>query len=127
MSNRYARGHKPRPPDEEVVRLYREHRDSEIVGQICGCSGTTVLHIVHRTGHGDLVPPKGGRPGQRKIATALRLTNAEIVERYQAGASLGLLIEQTGASYKRLREILEAAGVKVRTSTEQMKLMGMKR
>jgi hypothetical protein len=85
-----------------------------------------VLHIVHRTGNSDLVPPKGGRPGKRKTAVALRLSNAEIVERYQGGASLSLLIEQSGASYKRLREILEVAGVRVRTGQEQMKLMGRK-
>jgi hypothetical protein len=118
--SRYTPGFKPRLPDAEIIELYREHRDSVTVGALANCSGTTVLHILKRTGHGDLITRHTTR--KPKTPRRLPLSDAEIVERYQAGASLTDLVDQTGGGHPRIRSIIQAAGVPIRTATHQRRL-----
>lgn len=118
-------GDKRRMTDEQIIERYKELRDSMTVGAEAGCSGTTVLHILHRTGNSHLVGKGGGR-GRRKVFKPLTLTDEEIIERYKAGASLSTLVDQTGAGYYRIRGIIEAAGVPIRDHTTQQRMMRRK-
>jgi hypothetical protein len=120
VSNRYTRGFKTRLPDDKIVELYREHRNSVVVSVIAGCSDTTVLDILRKTGHGDLINKNGQQ--NPKPPKRLPLTDAEITERYRSGTSMKTLVDQTGAGYPRIRAILEAAGVSIRTATQQRRL-----
>jgi hypothetical protein len=122
VTSRYARGHRPRLPDAAIVDLYREHRNAVAVGVIANCSDTTVLGIVRKSGHGDLINHQRGRPSTPKSPRRLPLSDAEIIERYQAGTSLADLLDQTGAVRPRIRGIIEAAGIPIRTATQQRRL-----
>lgn len=51
-----------------------------------------------------------------------KLEDAEIVARYKAGESQGLLGLRAGIADKRIREILLAAGVTLRTPAEAVRL-----
>lgn len=124
MINRYTRHYRPRLPDQEIVDLYREHRNSVTVSVIAGCSDTTVLAILRKTGNGDLINHQRGRAATPKPPRRLPLSDAEIIERYRAGTSLKDLVDQIGAGHARIRGIIEAAGVPIRTGTQQRRLNG---
>jgi hypothetical protein len=122
VTSRYTRGFAPRASDERIVELYREHRNSVAVGVIAGCSDTTVLDIVRRTGNADLINRQRGRSSTPKPPKRLPISDSEIVERYRAGTSMKILVDQTGAGYPRIKAIIQAAGVPIRTGTQQRRL-----
>jgi hypothetical protein len=106
--------------DEQIVELYTTLRDSVAVGEAAQCSGTTVLHIMHATGNSHLVAKRGG--GISKVPRPLRLTEAQIVERYRAGASLRDVCEQAGGTHRRVTNILKSAKVPIRDCNTQRKM-----
>ena len=67
--------------DEEILRLYvEEELDGDTIAYRAGCNGTTILAIVRKLG--GVVRERGGR-NERKT---LKLTDAEIIQRYNDGA-----------------------------------------
>jgi hypothetical protein len=111
----YVRG---RPPqrllsDEEILRLYvEEELDSDTIGYRAGCSSTTVLEIVRKLG--GVVRERGGR-NERKT---LKLTDAEIIQRYNDGASGLTLAEQAGCDHATIYRVLHSHGVRTRAPSE---------
>jgi hypothetical protein len=111
----YIRG---RPPqrlisDEEILRLYvEEELDSDTISYRAGCSGKTVLDIVRKLG--GVVRERGGRS---KCKT-LKLTDGEIIQRYNDGASGLTLAMQAGCDHATIYRVLHSHGVRTRTPTE---------
>jgi DNA-binding CsgD family transcriptional regulator len=111
----YPRGYpaQRRLPDEEILRLYVEEKlDSSTIGIRAECTSTTVLEIVRALG--GVVRGPGGR-GDRG---PLKLTDAEIIRRYNDGASGKALAKQAGCSYSTLYGLLHRHGVRTRTPAE---------
>jgi len=114
-SRSYPRGHptQRRLPDEEILRLYVEEKlDSSTIGIPAECTSKTVLEIVRALG--GVVRGPGGR-GDRG---PLKLTDAEIIRRYNDGASGKALAKQAGCSYSTLYGLLHRHGVRTRTPAE---------
>ena len=100
--------------DAEILCLYIEEKlDSDTIGYRAGCSSTTVLSIVRASGAG--IRSRGKR-GKRK---ALKLTDAEIIQRYNDGASGVTLAERAGCDHGMIYRVLRLHGVSVRTATER--------
>jgi hypothetical protein len=96
--------------DEEILRLYvEEELDSDTVGYRAGCCGSTVLEIVRKL---------GGVVRTRGKSKTLKLTDAEIIQRYKDGASGLTLAEQAGCEHTTIYRELHSHGVKTRTPTE---------
>jgi hypothetical protein len=121
-STKYMRGRMGgrKLTDEQIVELYTTLRDSVAVGEAARCSGTTVLHIMHATGNSHLVSKRGG--GVSKQPRPMRLTEAQIVERYQAGTSLRDVCDQSGGTHRRISGILKAAKVPIRDCITQRRM-----
>jgi hypothetical protein len=99
--------------DEEILRLYAEEEmDSDTISYRAGCSSTTVLDIVRKLG--GVVRGRGGC-SERKT---LKLTDAEIIQRYKDGASGLTLAEQAGCEPPTIYRVLHSHGVRTRTPTE---------
>lgn len=111
--------------DAQIVELYTQVRDSVVVGEAANCSGTTVLHIMHATGNSHLVAKRGG--GISKQPRPMRLTDAQIIERYRAGTSLRDVCEQAGGTHRRVSAILKAAKVPIRDCITQRRMSGNER
>jgi hypothetical protein len=96
--------------DAEIIDLYGRGLDSDSIGARAGCSGSTVLKIVRDAGHP--VRGRGGRPAdyQRK------LSDKEIVRRYQIGMTGRELAEAAGCTPTAIFAILHRANVSVRPS-----------
>ena len=111
----YVRG---RPPqrllsDEEILRLYvEEELDGDTISYRAGCSGKTVLEIVRKLG--GVVRERGGR-NERKT---LKLTDAEIIQRYNDGASGLTLAKQAGCDHATIYRVLHSHGVRMRAPAE---------
>jgi DNA-binding CsgD family transcriptional regulator len=111
----YPRGHptQRRLPDEEILRLYVEEKlDSSTIGIRTECTSRTVLKIVRALG--GVVRGPGGR-GDRG---PLKLTDAEIIQRYKDGASGKALAKQAGCSHSTLYGLLHRHGVRTRPPAE---------
>jgi CobQ-like glutamine amidotransferase family enzyme len=99
--------------DEEMLRLYiEEELDSETISYRAGCSGKTVLEIIRKLG--GVVRGRGGR-NERKT---LKLTDAEIVQRYNDGASGLTLAKQADCDHATIYRVLHRHGVRTRTPAE---------
>jgi hypothetical protein len=99
--------------DEEILRLYvEEELDGDTISYRAGCSSTTVLDIVRKLG--GVVRGRGGC-SERKT---LKLTDAEIIQRYKDGASGLTLAEQAGCEHTTIYRVLHSHGVRTRTPTE---------
>ena len=99
--------------DEEILRLYvEEELDGDTIGYRAGCSGKTVLEIVRKLG--GVVRERGGR---RKRKT-LKLSDDEIIQRYNDGASGRTLAMQAGCDHATIYRVLHSHGVRTRTPTE---------
>jgi hypothetical protein len=99
--------------DEEILRLYvEEELDSETISYRAGCSAKTALEIIRKLG--GVVRGRGGR-NERKT---LKLTDAEIIQRYNDGVSGLRLAEQAGCDHATIYRVLHRHGVKTRTPTE---------
>ena len=112
----YSRGHptQRRIPDEEILRLYVEEKlDSSTIGLRAECTSKTVLQIVRA-----LSGVVRG-PGGRGDGGPLKLTDAEIIQRYTDGASGKALAKQAGCSHSTLYGLLHRHGVRTRTPTER--------
>lgn len=111
----YVRG---RPPerllsDEEILRLYvEEELDGDTIAYRAGCNGTTILAIVRKLG--GVVRERGGR-NERKT---LKLTDGEIIQRYNDGASGLTLAKQASCDHATIYRVLHRNGVRIRTPTE---------
>src|SRR4051794_24859838 len=111
----YSRGYPPqrRISDEEILRLYVEGKlDSSTIGLRAECTSKTVLEIVRALD--GVVRGPGGR-GNRG---PLKLTDAEIIQRYTDGATGKALAKQAGCSQSTLYGLLHRHGVRIRTPTE---------
>jgi hypothetical protein len=99
--------------DQEILRLYvEEELDGDTISYRSGCSSTTVLEIIRKLG--GVVRERGGRC-ERKT---LKLTDAEIIQRYNDGASGLTLAEQAGCDHTTIYRLLHSHGVRTRTPTE---------
>jgi len=99
--------------DEEILRLYfEEELDGDTISYRAGCSSTTVLDIVRKLGG---VVRGRGRGSERKT---LKLTDAEIMQRYKDGASGLTLAKQAGCNHVTIYRVLHSQGVRTRTPTE---------
>jgi hypothetical protein len=97
-------------PDEEILRLYVEERlDGDTIGYRAGCGAKTVLEIVRALG--GVVREHGER-------RTLKLTDAEIIQRYKDGATGKALAKQAGCGATLIYRVLHSNGVEVRTRTE---------
>jgi DNA invertase Pin-like site-specific DNA recombinase len=97
--------------DAEIVELYRKGLDAETVGIAAGCSGTTVLVIVRAAG--EPIRQRGkGSTGKRK---PIALSDEEIIERYQNGASGPEIAEAAGCTAEVIYRTLRNAKVPRRT------------
>jgi DNA-binding CsgD family transcriptional regulator len=111
----YSRGYptQRRISDEEILRLYVEGKlDSSTIGLRAECTSKTVLEIVRALD--GVVRGPGGR-GNRG---PLKLTDAEIIQRYNDGATGKALAKQAGCSQSTLYGLLHRHGVRIRTPTE---------
>ena len=98
--------------DEEILCLYVEEKlDSDTVGYHAGCCARTVLDIVRKLGG---VVRTRGKSGERKT---LKLTDAEIIQRYKDGASGVTLAEQVGCYPDAIYRVLRLHGVRTRSAT----------
>jgi CobQ-like glutamine amidotransferase family enzyme len=96
--------------DEEILRLYvEEELDSDTVGYRAGCCGSTVLEIVRKL---------GGVVRTRGNSKTLKLTDAEIIQRYKNGASGAILAKQASCDQGTIYRVLRRHGVRIRSSTE---------
>lgn len=103
--------------DAEIVRLYAELGDSDQVGYLAGCSGTTVLNRVRASGQPVL------RPGHSRTKTRLKLplTDPEICQLYRDGLSGPTIATMAGCSVSHIYLILDAAGIRRRRSAEVLR------
>jgi hypothetical protein len=100
-------------PDEEILRLYVEEKlDSSTIGIRAECTSKTVLKIVRALG--GVVRGRGGRGD----GGPLKLTDAEIIQRYNDGTSGKALAKQAGCSHSTLYGLLHRHGVRTRTPIE---------
>lgn len=93
--------------DAEIVRLYAELKDAELVGMRAGVSGTTVLNRVRAAG-GKVHPPGHTRGQTRRQPT---LTTEEICALYRDGMSGTRIAERAGCSVRHVYNTLEASGI----------------
>jgi len=94
------------------LRLYvEEELDGDTISYRAGCSSTTVLDIVRKLGG---VVRGRGRGSERKT---LKLTDSEIIQRYNDGASGLTLAEQAGCNHVTIYRVLHSHGVGTRTPT----------
>src|SRR5687767_13672667 len=102
---RYTTRHR-RLSDAEIIDLYAELRDSDVVAIRAGCSAPTVLGILRAAG----VPvmPRGGRAGRRQ---PLALPDTEIVRLYLAGLPCIGIGERAGCSTSTVYRVLARMGV----------------
>lgn len=109
-------GRRQRLTDEEIVRLYAELGDSDRVGYLAGCSGTTVLNRVRAAGGTVL------RPGHSRTRPRLKLplTDQEICQLYLNGMSGPKIADRLGCSTGHIYVILNAAGVRRRRQTDSL-------
>jgi DNA-binding CsgD family transcriptional regulator len=106
--------------DEQVVALYLELKDSQLVGIKAHCSPETVRNLVRAAGHPIL--PRGGLPDRH----ALQLGEDEICRRYRAGQSTPTIAQAAGTYPGKICRILRAHGVPVRDKTENGRMQGRK-
>jgi hypothetical protein len=98
--------------DQEILRLYVEEAlDSDTIGYRAGCCGSTVLEIARKLG--GVVRGRGER-GKRRT---LKLTDAEIIQRYRDGASGVTLAEQADCNPDAIYRVLRRHGVRTRSAT----------
>src|SRR4051794_5037040 len=96
--------------DEEILRLYVEEAlDSDTISYRAGCSAKTVLGILRKL---------GGVVRGRSERKTLKLTDAEIIQRYNDGASGLTLAEQVGCDHATIYRVLHSHGVRTRPPTE---------
>jgi hypothetical protein len=98
--------------DEEILRRYAEGMDSFTLGLQAGCSSVTVLTIVR--GLGGAVRTAGS--SQRR---ALLISDAEIIQLYQAGLSGTVVADRAGCAAGTIYKLLKANGVPCRKAARQ--------
>jgi hypothetical protein len=108
----YGRGQ--RLDDAEIVRLYAEIQDSELVGLRAGVSGTTVLNRVRAAG-GVILKP-GHTRNKKRLKTTLN--DAEICRLYREGLSGPTIADRAGCSAGHVYNVLEAAKIPRRSAVE---------
>lgn len=105
---RYVRGRK-RLPDHAIVALYLAGMSSNEAGFRGGVSNSTVLELVRAAGHP--VRPRGSAPGMRHREGRIRMSAAEMVTRYQAGATGAKIAAEAGCCLDTVYRALRKAGV----------------
>jgi hypothetical protein len=100
--------------DEEILRRYAEGMDSFTLGLQAGCSSVTVLTIVR--GLGGAVRTAGS--SQRR---ALLISDAEIIQLYQAGLSGTVVADRAGCAAGTIYKLLKANGVPCRRGYDKSK------
>jgi hypothetical protein len=100
--------------DEQIITEYLECRDSDRTAIAAGCSAATVLRILHENN----IPVGLGRGKGGRRRTVLRLSDDEIVARYQAGQSVGKILEVSGGSPDILYRLLRRHGVRLRAPND---------
>lgn len=103
--------------DEEIVRLYAELGDSDRVGFLAGCSGTTVLNRVRAAG----CPVLRRGHSRTKSRLKLALTDQEIGQLYLNGMSGPKIAERLGCSASHIYLILKVAGIRRRRQTDSLR------
>jgi hypothetical protein len=103
--------------DEEIVRLYAELGDSDRVGYMAGCSGTTVLNRVRAAGQPVLKPGHS----RTKARLKLLLSEREIIELYAGGQSGPAIATLAGCSTSHVYLILSAAGIRRRRPADALR------
>lgn len=103
--------------DAEIVRLYAELGDSDQVGFLAGCSGTTVLNRVRAAGHPVL------RPGHSRTKARLNLplSHDQICQLYRDGLSGPTIATMAGCSASHVYLILDAAGIRRRRPADALR------
>jgi hypothetical protein len=93
--------------DAEIVRLYAEIGDSELVGLRAGVSGTTVLNRVRAAG-GTIFKPGHARHNKRLKTT---LSDDEICQLYRDGLSGPKIADRARCSAGHVYNVLNAAKI----------------
>jgi hypothetical protein len=92
--------------DDQIVALYGELQDADLVAYRAGCSNSTVLALVRKAGQP--VAPRGGRPGRRR---PLGCPETEIVRLYLAGLTAPEVGARVGCTDSAVYRVLRAHNV----------------
>lgn len=104
--------------DGQVVALYLELKDSQLVGIKAHCSPETVRALVRAAGHEVL--PRGGLPDRH----ALHIPPEQICERYRAGQSGAEIAQAAGTYPAKVYRILRQHGVDIRDRVTAARAVG---